>query len=82
MGCQGLRKHDTYFLAAQSQATRFSSEIGAGLLGSHWVEVGSRRNQRWVEGNTLDLLFSDGYFNALTVVYGLCNVENKELSRK
>lgn len=32
---------------------------------------------RWVEGDALDLPFPDGYFDAITVGYGLRNVVDK-----
>jgi ubiquinone/menaquinone biosynthesis C-methylase UbiE len=33
---------------------------------------------RWVEGNALELPFSDGYFDAISMGYGLRNVVDKE----
>ena len=32
---------------------------------------------RWVEGDALDLPFSNGYFDAITMGYGLRNVVDK-----
>lgn len=34
--------------------------------------------RRWVEGDALELPFSDGYFDAITMGYGLRNVVDKE----
>ncbi|GMY26270.1 2-phytyl-1,4-beta-naphthoquinone methyltransferase, chloroplastic [Fagus crenata] len=36
------------------------------------------KNIEWVEGNALELPFSDGYFDAITMGYGLRNVVDKE----
>nr|XP_023920866.1 2-phytyl-1,4-beta-naphthoquinone methyltransferase, chloroplastic-like [Quercus suber] len=35
-------------------------------------------NIEWVEGDALELPFSDGYFDAITMGYGLRNVVDKE----
>ncbi|XP_050281781.1 2-phytyl-1,4-beta-naphthoquinone methyltransferase, chloroplastic-like isoform X3 [Quercus robur] len=37
-------------------------------------------NIEWVEGDALELPFSDGYFDAITMGYGLRNVVDKERS--
>lgn len=34
-------------------------------------------HHRWVEGNALDLPFSDSYFDAITIGYGLRNVVDR-----
>ena len=34
--------------------------------------------RRWVKGDALELPFSDGYFDAITMGYGLRNVVDKE----
>lgn len=37
---------------------------------------------RWIEGDVLDLPFSDGSFDAITIGYGLRNVVDKDLAMK
>ncbi|XP_022733410.1 2-phytyl-1,4-beta-naphthoquinone methyltransferase, chloroplastic-like isoform X1 [Durio zibethinus] len=36
-------------------------------------------NIEWVEGDALDLPFSNGYFDAITKGYGLCNVVDNRM---
>ncbi|KAL8137979.1 hypothetical protein V2J09_003980 [Rumex salicifolius] len=40
------------------------------------------RNIEWIEGDALDLPFSDGYFDAITIGYGLRNVVDRDLAIK
>ncbi|GMH26099.1 hypothetical protein Nepgr_027942 [Nepenthes gracilis] len=40
------------------------------------------KNIEWIEGNALDLPFSTGYFDAITMGYGLRNVIDKEEAMK
>lgn len=37
---------------------------------------------RWIEGDALDLPFPDGYFDAITMGYGLRNVVDKQRAMK
>lgn len=40
------------------------------------------RNIEWIEGDALDLPFSDDYFDAITMGYGLRNVVHRDLAMK
>lgn len=43
-----------------------------------WEGNNGLLQHRWVEGDALDLPFSDGWFDAITMGYGLRNVVDKQ----
>ncbi|KAJ7953582.1 2-phytyl-1,4-beta-naphthoquinone methyltransferase, chloroplastic [Quillaja saponaria] len=53
-----------------------------GSSGKHSLAKSCFMNIKWVEGDALDLPFSDGYFDAITMGYGLRNVVNKRRAMK
>lgn len=46
------------------------------------VPNGCYKNIEWIEGDALDLPFPDGYFDAITMGYGLRNVVDKQRAMK
>jgi len=42
-----------------------------------WEGSNRLMHRRWVEGDALDLPFMDGWFDAITMGYGLRNVVDK-----
>ncbi|KAH1260119.1 2-phytyl-1,4-beta-naphthoquinone methyltransferase, chloroplastic [Glycine max] len=52
--------------------------ISAGITFKELLHKYRVRMDRWVEGDALDLPFSDGWFDAITMGYGLRNVVDKQ----